>query len=232
MARCRVLSPCLLSSHHSPLRLLPLAYCCLFICTTRYLKLQLFKFSYKIALARSLRQFLQKTTPTQPAMAPRSRKGRASPSPASPASNGDTPPPPPSKEEQNASHKSSIDALLVPVSGEEHEEVKVNNASATDMKHACDDALKRVRPSLSLVYRFPRLRRSLRGTCHTPTTTAYTQWYRERTVEWVPLCTWARDPLAIATQSSSACNVPCVPGRIVPSASFLNRRSRAPFCAY
>ena len=34
----------------------------------------------------------------------------------------------------------------------EREEVKVNNASATEMKHACDDALKRVSlvPSLTL----------------------------------------------------------------------------------
>lgn len=29
-------------------------------------------------------------------------------------------------------------------SQEERDEVKVNNASVTDMKHACDDALKRV----------------------------------------------------------------------------------------
>ncbi|KAI1794346.1 microsomal signal peptidase 25 kDa subunit-domain-containing protein [Ganoderma leucocontextum] len=83
-------------------------------------------------------------------MAPRSRKGRASPSPAPPASNGDMLPPPLPKEEQSAPHRSSIDALLIPVSAEEREEVKVNNASATDMKHACDDALKRFlsRPDL------------------------------------------------------------------------------------
>ena len=40
---------------------------------------------------------------------------------------------------------SSISALLTtPATGVERDEVKVNNASVTEMKHACDDALKRV----------------------------------------------------------------------------------------
>lgn len=34
--------------------------------------------------------------------------------------------------------------LLAPTTGADREEVKVNNASVTEMKHACDDALKRV----------------------------------------------------------------------------------------
>ncbi|KAI0641533.1 microsomal signal peptidase 25 kDa subunit-domain-containing protein [Trametes meyenii] len=80
-------------------------------------------------------------------MAPRTRKAAASPSPAS-HSNGDAPPPVPPKDETAA--VVDVDALLAPVPGEEREEVKVNNASATDMKHACDDALKRFlsRPDL------------------------------------------------------------------------------------
>ena len=40
---------------------------------------------------------------------------------------------------------SSISGLLTTTpTGVERDEVKVNNASVTDMKHACDDALKRV----------------------------------------------------------------------------------------
>lgn len=35
-------------------------------------------------------------------------------------------------------------ALLAPATGGERDEVKVNNASVTELKHACDDALKRV----------------------------------------------------------------------------------------
>ena len=81
-------------------------------------------------------------------MAPRTRKAAASPAPA--AHNGDTPPPLPSKDDAPPTPSAGVDALLVPVATEEREEVKVNNASATDMKHACDDALKRVStPSLS-----------------------------------------------------------------------------------
>ncbi|EIW54954.1 uncharacterized protein TRAVEDRAFT_172586 [Trametes versicolor FP-101664 SS1] len=71
----------------------------------------------------------------------------ASPPPAT--ANGDaTPPPPPPKDEAAAAV--DVDALLAPVPGEQREEVKVNNASASDMKHACDDALKRYlsRPDL------------------------------------------------------------------------------------
>ena len=50
---------------------------------------------------------------------------------------------------------STIADLLVTASAgaaAEREEVKVNNASATEMKHACDDALKRVSPPFELVY--------------------------------------------------------------------------------
>ncbi|KAI0631318.1 microsomal signal peptidase 25 kDa subunit-domain-containing protein [Trametes polyzona] len=77
-------------------------------------------------------------------MAPRSRKAS---SPA-PAQNGDVAPPVPPKDDTTS--VVDVDALLAPVPGEGREEVKVNNASATDMKHACDDALKRFlsRPDL------------------------------------------------------------------------------------
>ena len=75
-------------------------------------------------------------------MAPRTRKAAASPAPAT--HNGDTPPPLSSKDDAPPTPSAGVDALLVPVATEEREEVKVNNASATDMKHACDDALKRV----------------------------------------------------------------------------------------
>ena len=78
-------------------------------------------------------------------MAPRTRKAAASSSPA--PQNGDTPPPPPPKDDAPATPSIGVDALLVPVTGEVREVVKVNNASASDMKHACDDALKRVRVS-------------------------------------------------------------------------------------
>ena len=85
-------------------------------------------------------------------MAPRSRKSAASPAPVSSTSDADAPPPLPPKDESSVAHRSSIDALLVPVAGEEREEVKVNNASVTDMKHACDDALKRVRTPFLCVF--------------------------------------------------------------------------------
>ncbi|KAJ2993701.1 hypothetical protein NUW54_g7675 [Trametes sanguinea] len=80
-------------------------------------------------------------------MAPRTRKAAASPSPASSQTDGSPPEVPPKDE---ASAVVDVDALLAPVPGEEREEVKVNNASVTDMKHACDDALKRFlsRPDL------------------------------------------------------------------------------------
>ncbi|TBU38726.1 microsomal signal peptidase 25 kDa subunit-domain-containing protein [Dichomitus squalens] len=83
-------------------------------------------------------------------MAPRSRKSGPSPSPAPPTSDTDAAPPLSPKDDSSVAHRSSIDALLVPVAGEEREEVKVNNASVADMKHACDDALKRFlsRPDL------------------------------------------------------------------------------------
>lgn len=52
-----------------------------------------------------------------------------------------------SAKQENSATESSSDSLLAsalaPLS-EEREEVKVNNASVTEMKHACDDALKRV----------------------------------------------------------------------------------------
>jgi len=58
-----------------------------------------------------------------------------------------------SAKQENSATESSSDSLLAsalaPLS-EEREEVKVNNASVTEMKHACDDALKRFlsRPEL------------------------------------------------------------------------------------
>ncbi|RPD54882.1 hypothetical protein L226DRAFT_487526 [Lentinus tigrinus ALCF2SS1-7] len=81
-------------------------------------------------------------------MAPRTRKAAASPSPA--AHNGDTPPAPPPEDDAPPTPSTGVDALLAPVATLEREEVKVNNASPTDMKHACDDALKRFlsRPDL------------------------------------------------------------------------------------
>ncbi|KAI0763508.1 microsomal signal peptidase 25 kDa subunit-domain-containing protein [Trametes elegans] len=80
-------------------------------------------------------------------MAPRTRKSAASSSPAT-DTNGDAPPSLPPQDDTGA--VVDVDALLAPAPGEEREEVKVNNASATDMKHACDDALKRYlsRPDL------------------------------------------------------------------------------------
>ncbi|EKM57556.1 uncharacterized protein PHACADRAFT_206455 [Phanerochaete carnosa HHB-10118-sp] len=51
----------------------------------------------------------------------------------------------------NSSGSSSISTLLTtPTAEAERDEVKVNNASVSDMKHACDDALKRFlsRPDL------------------------------------------------------------------------------------
>ncbi|KAH9852313.1 microsomal signal peptidase 25 kDa subunit-domain-containing protein [Lenzites betulinus] len=81
-------------------------------------------------------------------MAPRTRKAASSPSPApTPAHDDEVPPVPPPKD---ASAVVDVDALLAPVPGEGRDEVKVNNASAADMKHACDDALKRFlsRPDL------------------------------------------------------------------------------------
>ena len=56
---------------------------------------------------------------------------------------------PPTSDESNVpdggAGTSSISTLLTtPATGVERDEVKVNNASVTEMKHACDDALKRV----------------------------------------------------------------------------------------
>lgn len=46
---------------------------------------------------------------------------------------------------QGSSSTSTISGLLTtPVVNVDRDEVKVNNASVTEMKHACDDALKRV----------------------------------------------------------------------------------------
>ncbi|KAI8972805.1 microsomal signal peptidase 25 kDa subunit-domain-containing protein [Trametes punicea] len=75
-------------------------------------------------------------------MAPRTRKAAAR------EPDGLSPPAVPPKE--NTSAVVDVDALLAPIPGEEREEVRVNNASVTDMKHACDDALKRFlsRPDL------------------------------------------------------------------------------------
>ncbi|OSD05193.1 hypothetical protein PYCCODRAFT_1432946 [Trametes coccinea BRFM310] len=82
-------------------------------------------------------------------MAPRTRKAAASSSQDYPHPQSDgSPPEVPPKDQTSA--VVDVDALLAPVPGEEREEVKVNNASVTDMKHACDDALKRFlsRPDL------------------------------------------------------------------------------------
>ncbi|KAH9941854.1 microsomal signal peptidase 25 kDa subunit-domain-containing protein [Epithele typhae] len=78
-------------------------------------------------------------------MAPRTRKGGRSVSPLPSTSNGDVSPP-----KDDAPSTPGVSALLVPSDAAEREEVKVNNASASDMKHACDDALKRFlsRPDL------------------------------------------------------------------------------------
>lgn len=89
-------------------------------------------------------------------MAPRTRKAAASPSPAPTPQNGVAAPPLPPKDDAPATPTVVIDALLVPVTGEEREQVKVNNASASDMKHACDDALKRVRLSSPLLLLYVR----------------------------------------------------------------------------
>ncbi|KAI0754310.1 microsomal signal peptidase 25 kDa subunit-domain-containing protein [Daedaleopsis nitida] len=81
-------------------------------------------------------------------MAPRTRKSADSPSTTH---NGDTPSTIPAKDDTpTAAPSVGVSALLVPVAGEEREVVKVNNASVSDMKHACDDALKRFlsRPDL------------------------------------------------------------------------------------
>ena len=60
-------------------------------------------------------------------------------------------------EVESTTSRSSTSALLAPSSTTEREEVKVNNASITELKHACDDALKRVsRPASPLfVLLFP-----------------------------------------------------------------------------
>ena len=62
-------------------------------------------------------------------MAPRTRKAGVSPSPA--PSNGDTPPAPPPKDDTALTP--GISALLVPSPAADREEVKVNNASASDI---------------------------------------------------------------------------------------------------
>ncbi|GJE85234.1 microsomal signal peptidase 25 kDa subunit-domain-containing protein [Phanerochaete sordida] len=56
-----------------------------------------------------------------------------------------------SSQDGSAPGASSISTLLTtPATGVQRDEVKVNNASVSDMKHACDDALKRFlsRPDL------------------------------------------------------------------------------------
>lgn len=55
--------------------------------------------------------------------------------------------------DQNENTTSSVVGLLkTPSVDVQREEVKVNNASVTDMKHACDDALKRVSTVMFRVY--------------------------------------------------------------------------------
>ena len=207
MDRRRVLSPCLLSSLRPPLHFSSACYYLVVYNaipgTSTLATPPIGSPTHDPYASFEPKPHLHPTT-----MAPRSRKGRASPSPAPPASNGDTPPPPPSKDEQSAPHRSSIDTLLVPVPAEQREEVKVNNASATDMKHACDDALKRVRLPSHLL-RLPRLRRPSRSTCRLPTTTTHPQHcdvWSARSPQWVSLDIRARDPLSIATRSSCACS--------------------------
>jgi len=78
-------------------------------------------------------------------MAPRTRKAAAA------TANGESSQA--SKHEPDAQTESSVESALLTAlvpSQAEREEVKVNNASATEMKHACDDALKRFlsRPEL------------------------------------------------------------------------------------
>lgn len=53
---------------------------------------------------------------------------------------------------QGSSSTSTISGLLTTAGANDvdREEVKVNNASVTEMKHACDDALKRVSDVLYL----------------------------------------------------------------------------------
>lgn len=59
---------------------------------------------------------------------------------------------------ENSTTTSSVVGLLkTPSVDVQREEVKVNNASVTDMKHACDDALKRVSIVLFRVYAGPLL---------------------------------------------------------------------------
>ena len=61
---------------------------------------------------------------------------------------GSTSEPPETNGSGQSTPSSSVVGLLRTVSADvEREEVKVNNVSVTDMKHACDDALKRVSTS-------------------------------------------------------------------------------------
>lgn len=51
-----------------------------------------------------------------------------------------------------ASPEKPLGPLSIPVSAEERDLIKVNNANPTDLKNACDDALKRVRiPRMSWI---------------------------------------------------------------------------------
>ena len=60
------------------------------------------------------------------------------PEPAAPLSS--------SRRGSSASPEKPPGPLSIPVSAEQRDTIKVNNANATDLKNACDDALKRVRP--------------------------------------------------------------------------------------
>lgn len=55
-----------------------------------------------------------------------------------------------SRRGSSASPEKPPGPLSIPVSAEERDTVKINNANATELKNACDDALKRVRaPTIS-----------------------------------------------------------------------------------
>ncbi|KIJ61591.1 hypothetical protein HYDPIDRAFT_115748 [Hydnomerulius pinastri MD-312] len=75
-------------------------------------------------------------------MPPSKNAKQLSPEPTTPASG--------SRRASSASPEKPPGPLSIPVAPEERDTVKVNNASATDLKNACDDALKRYlsRPNL------------------------------------------------------------------------------------
>jgi signal peptidase complex subunit 2 len=86
---------------------------------------------------------------------PRTRKQAANGSAdrtLSPASNDDSAPPSRSPSSDSL-HPPPPGPLSIIITDEEREVVKVNNASLTELKNACDDALKRVsQSSLTLLF--------------------------------------------------------------------------------